>query len=87
MSGISPKQIAQMGFFAHGAGLSRSFSCHYPGWTVRHCGHPTANFPWYGVRPDGSIVKHKNGRAFQFLRDALEAVRDEINALPRRDSQ
>ena len=79
MSRISPKQVAALGFTAHGSGLGRWFSCDVSGWTVRHCGHPTANWPWYGTRPDGSMVTHKSGKAFQFLGDALKAVRDEID--------
>jgi hypothetical protein len=45
---------------------------------VKHCGHPTANYPWYSERPDGSIITSgKDGRygmAFRFLDDAKVAV-------------
>lgn len=45
---------------------------------VKHCGHPTANYPWFGARPDGSIVtsgKHgRLGMAFRYLDDAKVAV-------------
>ena len=45
---------------------------------VRHCGHPTALFPWYGLRPDGSMITSgKNGThgyAFRYLDDAKVAV-------------
>jgi len=34
---------------------------------IRHCGHPTANFPYYGIRPDGTIMLAKNGMAFRTL--------------------
>jgi hypothetical protein len=37
------------------------------GWTVRHCGHPTANFPYYIETPDGRRVLAPNGRGFQRL--------------------
>lgn len=44
---------------------------------VQHCGHPTANFPWYGERPDGSMITSGiNGRfgyAFRYLDDAKVA--------------
>jgi len=42
---------------------------------VLHCGHPTANYPWYGLRPDGSMILcGLNGRlgvAFRYLDDAM----------------
>lgn len=45
---------------------------------VRHCGHPTANYPWYGLRPNGSMITSgKNGThgyAFRYLDDAKVAV-------------
>jgi len=45
---------------------------------VKHCGHPTANYPWYGERPDGSIVTSGKdgqcGMAFRYLDDAKVAV-------------
>lgn len=44
---------------------------------VRHCGHPTALWPWYGLRPDGSMILAPNGRAFQFLQDAKAATEAE----------
>ena len=44
---------------------------------VQHCGHPTANFPWYGVRPDGSTITSgpngTKGWAFRYLDDAKVA--------------
>lgn len=35
------------------------------GWRVRHCGHPTALWPYYLIPPDGmlSVMSH-NGRGF-----------------------
>ena len=40
---------------------------HIPsGWQVRHCGHLTANFPYYILTPDG-VVLADNGRGFQRL--------------------
>jgi len=45
---------------------------------VRHCGHPTANYPWYGLRPDGSMItsgwRGERGMAFRYLDDAKVAV-------------
>src|SRR5262249_29259442 len=45
---------------------------------VKHCGHPTANYPWYGERPDGSIITSgKDGRcgmALRYLDDAKVAA-------------
>lgn len=44
---------------------------------VQHCGHPTANYPWYGLRPDGSMITSGpgglTGFAFRFLDDAKVA--------------
>jgi len=40
---------------------------HIPsGWQVRHCMHPTANFPYYILTPDGPVFA-ANGRGFQRL--------------------
>ena len=47
---------------------------HASGWQVHHCGHPTANWPYSGVRPDGSLLHLPNGRAFRHLADAQAAV-------------
>jgi hypothetical protein len=45
---------------------------------VKHCGHPTALFPWYGLRPDGSIITSGRdgefGYAFRFCADAKVAT-------------
>ena len=75
---ISPREIRALGFAPSGEGVSRSFE--RAGYIVRHCGHPTALFPWYGIRPDGSYVLAPNGRAFRLLRDALEATAAELAA-------
>lgn len=78
MSRISPKQIAALGFQPHGNGLDRWFSCETAGWSVRHCGHPTALWPWYGIDPEGAMILHTSGYAFQYLGDALKATREAI---------
>ena len=45
------------------------------GWFVQHCGHPTANWPYYGVSPHGAgMLTMPNGRGFQHLKDAQDAV-------------
>lgn len=48
------------------------------GWVVKHCGHPTANWPYYASAPDGSasLVIESCGRAFRLLDDACRAVED-----------
>jgi len=43
-------------------------------YTVQHCGHPTALYPWAIIRPDGSLVAAPNGMAFQYKLDAIGAV-------------
>lgn len=60
---------------------------HRSGWAVQHCGHPTANCPYYGIPPeDGrAILTAANGRGFRLLRDALHAVaaRAEVEAIAK----
>ena len=41
---------------------------------VEHCGHPTANYPYALILPDGSLVLAPNGRAFKYLKDAKRAA-------------
>jgi len=57
------------------------------GYFVRHCGHPTANFPWYGERPDGSTItsgdRGECGMAFRYLDDAKVAT--ELDHAGKRD--
>jgi hypothetical protein len=56
---------------------------HSSGWIVRHCGHPTAVWPYYGVSPAGEmLINERNGRAFQRLVEAQAAVEAKIAALP-----
>ena len=51
-----------------------------PRWVVQHCGHPTANYPWTGHRPDGSAVKVPRAGSgllvgcFAYLRECQEAT-------------
>lgn len=49
---------------------------HVSGWELRHCGHPTANYPWYAVdpsHPETVTVTH-NGKGFRLLIEAQIAV-------------
>ena len=60
---------------------------HRSGWRVKHCGHPTALFPYYGIRPGGD-ERFKDelllsggwgqGRGFMRLADAKAAVLEQI---------
>ena len=77
-AGPSPREVRALGFTASGQGLSRRFE--RLGYSVQHCGHPTALWPWYGIRPDGSYILSPSGRAFRLLRDALEATAGEIGS-------
>jgi hypothetical protein len=46
------------------------------GWIVRHCGHPTANWPYHATDPafpERCVVTH-NGYGFRTLLDACMAV-------------
>jgi hypothetical protein len=47
---------------------------HTSGWTVRHCGHPTANNPYEVTNPAGRLVVAPNGLAFRTVATALDAV-------------
>jgi len=47
------------------------------GWQIHHCRHPTANFPYYILTPDGRrVVNPRNGRGFQRLHLAQEHVEE-----------
>lgn len=48
---------------------------HESGWKVIHCGHPTANWPYYTESPDGKESRiGLNGRGFRYLVEAKKAV-------------
>lgn len=47
------------------------------GWRIEHCGHPTANFPYIVIRPDGSSFGLPNGRGCRTLQTAKAAVERE----------
>lgn len=47
------------------------------GWLVRHCGHPTANWPYYATDPDDPeerVVVTHNGKGWRRLAEAMETV-------------
>ncbi len=44
------------------------------GWSVEHCGHPTANFPYLVWSADGERHLAPNGRGFQNLKLAKSYV-------------
>lgn len=48
------------------------------GWVVKHCGHPTANWPYYARQPastdDTALVVTHNGLAWPTLLEACEGV-------------
>lgn len=54
---------------------------HASGWELRHCGHPTAIWPYHLTSPDhpGAMVVHQDGRGFRTLEQAQRAV-DGVNA-------
>jgi hypothetical protein len=61
-----------------GRGKFKSWQLAGTEYRVEHCGHPTANFPWYGLRPDGSTITSgkdgTHGYAFRYLDDAKLAA-------------
>ena len=49
------------------------------GWTVSHCGHMTANWPYFATRPGeepgrGLCVVTHNGLGWRRLEDAMQAI-------------
>jgi hypothetical protein len=53
-------------------------------WTVEHCGHPTALFPWSIVSPAGAFIPAPNGRAWRHLKDAKAEVERRARKAVRR---
>ena len=49
---------------------------HASGWLVRHCGHPTALWPYHGTSPSGEMLLAPNGHGFRRLALAQEAVEE-----------
>lgn len=51
------------------------------GWEVKHCGHPTANWPYHAADPEhpGRVVVSHNGKGFRKLLDAMAAVEDVLS--------
>jgi len=47
---------------------------HRAGWELRHCGHPTAHYPWSLYNPAGETVAAPNGRAWPNLEMAARWV-------------
>ena len=56
----------------------RAVWAHPSGWEVRHCGHPTALWPWSAMAPkvadEVDFVVDQNGRGFQNLARAFEQI-------------
>jgi hypothetical protein len=42
------------------------------GYSVQHCGHPTAIWPYTVHTPDGWMLVAPNGKGFRHLKDAQE---------------
>jgi hypothetical protein len=48
---------------------------HISGWQIRHCGHPTALYPYYATSRDGrEPIIAANGRGFRSLIAAKQAI-------------
>lgn len=62
------------GWTAEGKGHQRKYK-HESGWTVMHCGHPTALWPWAAIDSTGRLHTSgetcKLGYAFRSLNDAI----------------
>lgn len=67
---------------AHGVpGSKRERTCklftwwtHHTGWRVEHCGHPTANWPYAVISPEGELCVAPHGRGFRRADSARDAV-------------
>ena len=51
------------------------------GMMVHHCGHPTANFPYYITTPNHERILATNGRGFQ----RLELAKQHVEELHRKE--
>lgn len=87
---ISRKEMERRGWVRSGGvrpdGTASKLSVRYThpaGWVVYHCGHPTANWPYGLIAPDGThhcqgaVGPHRNpqfGYAWRSLRDATDYV-------------
>jgi len=58
----------------HGKGKVGRYDSHPSGWQIRHCGHPTAHWPWYALAPTGERVCSESGFAWRKLAEAHEHV-------------
>lgn len=56
---------------------------HVSGWEVRHCGHPTANWPYAAYHDDGRALVSGNGRGWIALADAMAEVERAAKQEPR----
>jgi hypothetical protein len=52
------------------------------GYRVRHCGHPTALWPYSGETPEGRMILAPTGRGFSTLNAAQAAVEAEALGRP-----
>ena len=53
-----------------GSGKLGSVYAHPAGYTIQHCGHPTALWPYLLEGPAGEVILAPNGRAWQNLQAA-----------------
>ena len=48
------------------------------GWTIEHCGHPTALWPYALFNPAGEMILAVNGRAHQTVAAAKAFAEDQV---------
>jgi hypothetical protein len=63
------------GWTSYGKGKHR-LDKHVSGWLVRHCGHPTAHWPWTAESPTGERACAAHGHGWRTLAEAHEHVED-----------
>lgn len=61
-------------------GKCSSRYAHPAGYTIAHCGHPTANWPYALYAPNGDMILAPNGRAWQKLVHIAIAVNNLLEA-------
>ena len=67
----STRKRTRPGWQQLGSGVAGKWLHHSSGWIVRHCGHPTALWPYYCVSPTGLQLLAENGHGFRTLELAL----------------
>lgn len=90
---ISPKELRSLGWEKTGSrfepgNFGRKYT-HRDGWTISHCGHPTANWPYILEDPEGRVLltgaafsdRADYGTAWPSVASAVDYVTDRLAGL------